>query len=172
MWPSSGQYPTGTPPTEESGPLAENAPLTQCGPVANVHSASADEGLMQHMGQKHGGQMLLEDSVGQLRWLNRQGLCVLRHYQVAALSPMELLRVRHSSPRTSRWGHLPRQTTAQASRRSGQRSGTWAATYSGLAARPPGPTDRDKQLLSELRRAWAMAPLNTPRLGQKAWKEP
>ena len=28
MWPSSRQYPTGTPPTEESGPLAENAPLT------------------------------------------------------------------------------------------------------------------------------------------------
>ena len=28
MWPSSGQYTTGTPPTEESGPLAENAPLT------------------------------------------------------------------------------------------------------------------------------------------------
>ena len=28
MWPSSGQYTTGTPPTEESGPLAENTPLT------------------------------------------------------------------------------------------------------------------------------------------------
>ena len=27
-WTSSGQYPTGTPPTEESGPLAEIAPLT------------------------------------------------------------------------------------------------------------------------------------------------
>ena len=30
---------------------------------------------MQHLGQKHGGQTLLEDSVGQLRWLNRQA-CV------------------------------------------------------------------------------------------------
>ena len=28
MWTSSGQYPTDTPPNEESGPLAENAPLT------------------------------------------------------------------------------------------------------------------------------------------------
>ena len=28
MWTSSGQYPTGTWSTEESGPLAENAPLT------------------------------------------------------------------------------------------------------------------------------------------------
>ena len=28
MWPSSGQYATGTPPNEESGTLAENTPLT------------------------------------------------------------------------------------------------------------------------------------------------
>ena len=28
MWSSSGQYTTGTPPTEESGRLAENTPLT------------------------------------------------------------------------------------------------------------------------------------------------
>ena len=28
MWTSSGQYPTGTPPNEESGPLANNTPLT------------------------------------------------------------------------------------------------------------------------------------------------
>ena len=34
--------------------------------------ASTDGGLMQHMEQKHGSQVLLEDSVGQLRWLNRQ----------------------------------------------------------------------------------------------------
>ena len=47
----------------------------RCGPVADAHSASTDGGLMQHMGQKHGGQVLLEDSVGQLRWLNRQA-CV------------------------------------------------------------------------------------------------
>ena len=33
------------------------------------------EVLMQHLRQKHGGQVLLEDSVGQLRWLNRQA-CV------------------------------------------------------------------------------------------------
>ena len=28
MWTPPGQYPTGTPPTEESGPLANNDPLT------------------------------------------------------------------------------------------------------------------------------------------------
>ena len=40
--------------------------------------------------QKHGGQLLLEDSVGQLRWLSRRGVCVLRHSQIAALSPVQL----------------------------------------------------------------------------------
>ena len=47
----------------------------QCGPVVDAHSASTDGGLTQHMEQKHGGQVLLADSVGQLRWLNRQA-CV------------------------------------------------------------------------------------------------
>ena len=47
----------------------------QCGPVAATHLASTDGGLMQHMGQKHGGQVLLADSLGQLRWLDRQA-CV------------------------------------------------------------------------------------------------
>ena len=30
MWSSSGQYTSGTPPNEESGPLSENTPLTMC----------------------------------------------------------------------------------------------------------------------------------------------
>ena len=30
MWSTSGQLTTGIPPTEESGPLAENTPLTVC----------------------------------------------------------------------------------------------------------------------------------------------
>ena len=41
-----------------------------------AHTASTDGGLMQHMGQKHGGQRLLPDSVGQLRCLDRAA-CVL-----------------------------------------------------------------------------------------------
>ena len=32
MWSTSGQLTTGPPPTEESGPLAENTPLTDCEP--------------------------------------------------------------------------------------------------------------------------------------------
>ena len=47
----------------------------QCGPIADAHSASTGGGLLVHVGQKHGGQTLLEESVGQLRWLNRQA-CV------------------------------------------------------------------------------------------------
>ena len=43
-------------------------------PVAHV--ASSDHGLMLHMGQKHGGQRLLSESIGQLRHLDR-GACVL-----------------------------------------------------------------------------------------------
>ena len=149
----------------------------QCGPVADARWALTDGGLMQHVGQKHEGQTLLEDSVGQTTALTQSpGLCVLRHSQVAVVSPMQLLRKRHSFPRISRWGHLPGQTTAQASGRSGQRTGTWAATSSELAASasrrtygrqpaselPPSTrdvalTDREKHLLTELRRASAMA---------------
>ena len=47
----------------------------QCDPVADAHSASTEGGLMQHLRQKHGGQVLLEDRGGQLRWLYRQA-CV------------------------------------------------------------------------------------------------
>ena len=43
----------------------------QCGPDPAAHRASTDGGLMQHMGQKHGGQQLLPDSVEQLRRLDR-----------------------------------------------------------------------------------------------------
>ena len=47
----------------------------QCGPLADAHLASTDGGLMQHLAQNQGGQVLLVVSVGQLRWLNRQA-CV------------------------------------------------------------------------------------------------
>ena len=83
---------------------------------------------------------------------------------------MQLLRVRHSSPRTLRWGHLPGQTKACASRRSGHRSGNRSATPQGPSKRTFGReptcelpfrdvvlTERDKQLLPELRRASVMA---------------
>ena len=51
---------------------------------------------MLHMGQKHKGQVLLPDSVEQLRCLDR-GLCSLRDHQVAAMPPLQPLRKRHSS---------------------------------------------------------------------------
>ena len=87
---------------------------------------------------------------------------------------VQLLRERHSSPRTSRWGHLPGWTTARASGRSGERSSNRAATPQSLLPVPPGEplddsplpncpirdvvlTDRDKHLLPKLRRDSAMA---------------
>ena len=106
---------------------------------------------------------------GQLRWLARQA-CVF--CGTSELSPVQLLRKRHSSPRTSRWGHFPRQTTARATGRSGTAAGQQLPQ--GSQPVPPGEpldgssllnchfrdvvlTDRDKQLLIELRRASAMA---------------
>ena len=42
MWPTSGQLTTGTPPTEESGPLAENTPLTKDGMASEFHVREDD----------------------------------------------------------------------------------------------------------------------------------
>ena len=47
-----------------------------CGPDPAAHMASTDGGLMQHIGQKHGEQQLLPESVGQLRRLDR-AVCVV-----------------------------------------------------------------------------------------------
>ena len=87
---------------------------------------------MQHMGHKHGGQPLLEDSVGQLRWLNRQG--ALWHNQIAALSPVQLLPYSTLLSANFALGTPSRTDTAQASGRSGRRYGTRSATPSGLAS--------------------------------------
>ena len=97
----------------------------QSGPVADAHSASTDGGLMQLMGQKHGGQVLCVECAG---------LRLLWHCQITAVSPVQLLQKRHSSPRTSRWGYLPGWTTARASECSGQWYGRRSATPSELAA--------------------------------------
>ena len=45
------------------------------------------------MGQKHGGQTLLEDSVGQLRWLNRQACTLVQSDRsgVARATPAGLI---------------------------------------------------------------------------------
>ena len=46
MWPSSGQFSTGTPPLEESGTLAENAPLTV------LHFFAKDQSRIHQFGKK------------------------------------------------------------------------------------------------------------------------
>ena len=62
----------------------------------------------------------------------------LWHCQITTMSPVHLLRKRHSSPRTSCWGYLPGQATARASARSGQRYGSRSATPQGSQPVPPG----------------------------------
>ena len=120
---------TPTPGNSRRQPLPKQQPrepreylhCAQCGPVADAHWALTDGGLVQHMVQKHGGQVLLQNSVGQLRWLNRQAC--------AHCSTIRSQRCRGNS-----CGHLPGQATAGASGRSVQWSGTLAATTSELAA--------------------------------------
>ena len=58
----------------------------QCGPVADAHLASTDGGFMQHMGQNHGGQVLLADC-GSTALAQSQGLRLLWHCQITAVSP-------------------------------------------------------------------------------------
>ena len=57
----------------------------QCGPDPAARKASSDQGLLQHMGQKHEGQQLLPESVGQLRRLDRAA-CVV-YGTIATLLP-------------------------------------------------------------------------------------
>ena len=46
---------------------------------------------MLHMGQKHGGQRLLSESIGQLRHLDRGACVVCERHTVAAVQPMQFL---------------------------------------------------------------------------------
>ena len=57
---------------------------------------------MQHMVQKHGGQLLLADSVGRLRWLNRQA-CVA--CETIRSTPLRKLRVGDTSQERRQPGH-------------------------------------------------------------------
>ena len=65
----------------------------QCGPDPAAYKASTDGGLMQHMEQKHGGQLLLPESVVLLRRLDRAA-CVA--CGTMRSQPLRELRVCHS----------------------------------------------------------------------------
>ena len=127
---------------------------------------------MQHIGQKHGGQTLLEDSVGQLRWLNRQ-TCVhcgtirsqrcRRCISCGFDTPLRELRVGDTFQDRRQPGHQDAAAPV-----SGQQPPQSSQPV------PPGEplddsplpncpirdivfTERNKHLLTELRRASAMA---------------
>ena len=123
----------------------------QCAPDPAAHTASTGGVLMRPVRQKHGGQLLLPDSVGQLRWLDRQA-CVV----CGAISTFQDRR------------HPGHQDAAASGLATGQQLLQSAQPV------PPGEplddsplpncpiwdvvlTDRERQLLTELRCASTMA---------------
>ena len=67
----------------------EHLRCAQCGSDPAALKGATDHGLMLHMVQKHGGQQLTQESVAQLRHLDRAA-CVARDTnQVAAVSPLQ-----------------------------------------------------------------------------------
>ena len=135
--------------------------------------ASTDGGLMQHVEQKRGGQVLLEDSAGQLRWLSRQA-CVhcgtIRSQRCRRCNSCGFdtllceLCVGDTFQDRRQPGH---QDAAASSTAAGQHLPQNSQPVPGeplddsplpnCAIRDIVLTDCDKQLLSELRRASAMA---------------
>ena len=146
----------------------------QCGPVADAPSASSDGGLMQQKGQKHGGQVLLADSVAQLRWLGRRA-CVFcgttrsercwRCNYCGSDTPLRELRVGDTFQDRRQPGHQDVAARGTAAGQQHPQSSRPVPPGEPLDDSPlpncPVPdvalTERDKQLLTELRRASAMA---------------
>ena len=140
---------------------------------ADAHSVSTDGGLMQHMVQKHGCQVLLADSVGQLCWLNRQGgaLCGTDRSGVANATAAKatLLSANFGWETLSRTDDSPgirtlppavRQPVNNSLRARSQflQENLWMTARCRTALLGDAVlTERDKQLLTELRRASAMA---------------
>ena len=154
---------------------AQRAPrCARCGSDPAAHAASSDYRLMLHMGQKHSGQRLLSESIGQLRHLDR-GACVV----CGAVRSRRCNRCSFCNSRTPLW-ELRVGDTFQDRQQPGHQDVARGSTSSdqqllqSSQPEPPGEplddsplpncpirnivlTDRDKQLLSELRRASAVA---------------
>ena len=76
---TSPPLPTMGNPRKQSRPKQqprEHLRCAQCGSDRAAHIASSDHGLMLHTGQKHGGERLLPESIGQMRHLD-SGACVM-----------------------------------------------------------------------------------------------
>ena len=159
----------------------------QCGPDPSACRGASDHGLMPHMVQKHGGQRLIQENVTQLRHLDQSACVACVSFQVATMSPLQLLQKRYSTPRLYYWRHLSGPSTI---RTPGCRA-RQLAHRSPASSQPAPPGDslddtplpscpirdivlieRDKQLLAELRRASAMAlPRCTVSRYATAWTE-
>ena len=148
--------------------------VRSAGPVADAHRASTDGVLVQHVGQKHGGQTLLEGGVGLLRCLNRQP-CVhcdtvrsqrcRRCNSCGFGTPLRELRGGDTFQDGRQRGHQDAaaigmaacQYPPQKSRPVPNRRTTDDSPFPNCPIRDIVLTDRDKQLLPELRQASAMA---------------
>ena len=159
----------------------------QCGPDPSACRGASDHGFMPHMVQKHGGQRLIQENVTQLRHLDQSACVACVSFQVATMSPLQLLQKRYSTPRLYYWRHLSGPSTI---RTPGCRA-RQLAHRSPASSQPAPPGDslddtplpscpirdivlieRDKQLLAELRRASAMAlPRCTVSRYATAWTE-
>ena len=134
--PSSTMRNTQRPPRPKQEPK-EYLRWAECGPDPPSHKASTDQVSMQHMGQKHGGQQLLPESVAQLRQLDRAACAVCgtitsqrcnRCGFCNSNTPLRELRVGE---------YFSGQTTAQTAECSARRCDHRSATSSELAASAP-----------------------------------
>ena len=145
----------------------------QCGSDPAAHVASSDHGLMLHMGQKHGGQRLLSESIGQLRHLDREACVICGTIRSRRCNRCSFLQQQYTTPRPFVWA-IPFQDRRQPGHQDAARGGTSVDEQLLQSSQPAPPgeprddsplpncpirdvvlTDRDKQLLSELR--WASA---------------
>ena len=143
-----------------------------CGSDPAAHVASSDHGLMRHMGQKHGGQRLLPESIGQLRHLGRGAFVVrgaIRSRRCNRCSfcnntPLRELRVgdtfqdrRQAGQDVAHGGTSIDQPLSQSSQPVPPGEPLDNSPLPNCPIRNIVLTDREKHLLSELRRASAKA---------------
>ena len=146
----------------------------QCGSDPAFFRAISDHGLMQHMGQKHGGQQVLPESVGQLRRLDRAACVVCgtirsqrcnRCHFCNSNTPLCELRVGDTFRDRRQPGHQNAAPGAAAADQPPPQRSQPVPPGDPLddSPRPNCPirdtvfTERDKQQAAELRRASAMA---------------
>ena len=169
--------------------LKEYLRCAQCGPDPAAHKASSEKGLLVlHTGQKHGGQQLLPESVGPLRRFDRAACVVCATTRSQRCNRCRLCQS-NAPLREFRLGDTF-QDRRQPGHQSAAPGGAPADQQPPQSSQPVDPgdplddsplncpirdntlTERDKQLLPELRQASAMAlPRSVVSRHATAWAE-